>query len=195
MPVREEPALHTHTLSTHARFIRSCSGLEAVAGANSRAEVDLGQLLYTQQAKPPSQRVRRMNMMGLTRSLTVMAACVGVANAFATGGRLRSLVTNPNPRPTRGTSSVSMLGVVITGGANGVGYAYADEFLARRHAVVICDIKDPAPAVAALKKKHPGEYCTQRTHVRTRARTFERARTRTRTHARTQMMGQALSPP
>lgn len=48
-----------------------------------------------------------------------------------------------------------MLGVVITGGANGVGWAYADEFLARKHSVVICDIKDPESAIAALKRKHP----------------------------------------
>jgi len=47
-------------------------------------------------------------------------------------------------------------GVVITGGAGGVGYAYADEFLKRGHQVVICDVKDPVAAVDALKKKHPG---------------------------------------
>ena len=45
-------------------------------------------------------------------------------------------------------------GVVITGGAGGVGYAYADSFLARGHWVVICDVKDPADAVAALRAKH-----------------------------------------
>jgi len=46
-------------------------------------------------------------------------------------------------------------GVVITGGAAGVGWAYADEFLKRGHRVVICDVKDPTPAVEALKRKHP----------------------------------------
>eukprot|EP00913_Durusdinium_trenchii_P013164 g12356.t1 len=35
-------------------------------------------------------------------------------------------------------------GVVITGGAAGVGFAYADEFLARGHQVVICDVKEKA---------------------------------------------------
>jgi len=45
-------------------------------------------------------------------------------------------------------------GVVITGGAAGVGYAYADEFLARGHQVVICDVKDCTTAVEALKAKH-----------------------------------------
>ena len=47
-------------------------------------------------------------------------------------------------------------GVVITGGANGVGYAYADSFMRRGHNVVICDVKDPASAVAALEDKHQG---------------------------------------
>lgn len=46
-------------------------------------------------------------------------------------------------------------GVVITGGAAGVGYAYADEFLKRGHRVVICDVKDPSVAVDALRQKHP----------------------------------------
>jgi chlorophyll(ide) b reductase len=44
---------------------------------------------------------------------------------------------------------------VITGAAGGVGYAYAEEFLRRGHWVVICDVKDPAPAVEALQKDYP----------------------------------------
>jgi len=56
-------------------------------------------------------------------------------------------------------------GAVVTGGAAGVGFAYADEFLRRGHRVVICDIKDPADAVASLKAKYGadaqifGEVC------------------------------------
>jgi len=46
--------------------------------------------------------------------------------------------------------------VVITGGANGVGYAYADSFMKRGHNVVICDVKDPEAAIAALEAKHQG---------------------------------------
>jgi len=46
--------------------------------------------------------------------------------------------------------------VVITGGANGVGYAYADSFIKRGHNVVICDVRDPAAAIAALEAKHQG---------------------------------------
>ena len=47
-------------------------------------------------------------------------------------------------------------GVVITGGANGVGFAYADEFLKRGHSVVICDIKDTSEPVQALQRRNPG---------------------------------------
>lgn len=50
---------------------------------------------------------------------------------------------------------MSSKGVVITGGAGGVGYAYADTLMREGHWVVICDVKDPAPAVAALRAKHP----------------------------------------
>ena len=53
-------------------------------------------------------------------------------------------------------SGLPAQGVVITGGAGGVGYAYADSFMARGHNVVICDVKDPEAAVAALQQKHAG---------------------------------------
>jgi chlorophyll(ide) b reductase len=46
-------------------------------------------------------------------------------------------------------------GVVITGGANGVGFAYAGEFMDRGYDVVICDVKDCAAAAAALTKRYP----------------------------------------
>lgn len=46
-------------------------------------------------------------------------------------------------------------GVVITGGAGGVGFAYAGEFMDRGYDVVICDVKDCSAAASALKKKHP----------------------------------------
>lgn len=57
---------------------------------------------------------------------------------------------------TPDVENMSPRGVVITGGANGVGFAYADSFMKRGHSVVICDIKDPAEAVAALQKKYEG---------------------------------------
>ena len=37
-----------------------------------------------------------------------------------------------------------------------MGYAYADSFMARGHSVVICDVRDPEAAVAALQQKHAG---------------------------------------
>jgi chlorophyll(ide) b reductase len=46
-------------------------------------------------------------------------------------------------------------GVVITGGANGVGFAYAGEFMDRGYDVVICDVKDCTVAAAALSNRHP----------------------------------------
>ena len=45
--------------------------------------------------------------------------------------------------------------VVITGSAGGVGYAYAEQFLAGGHSVVISDIVNVEAAVASLKKKFP----------------------------------------
>ena len=46
-------------------------------------------------------------------------------------------------------------GVVITGGANGVGFAYAGEFMDRGYSVVICDIKDGTTAAKSLAARHP----------------------------------------
>lgn len=46
-------------------------------------------------------------------------------------------------------------GVVITGGAGGVGFAYAGEFMDRGYSVVICDVKDCASAEKVLKERHP----------------------------------------
>jgi len=58
------------------------------------------------------------------------------------------------PRPD--VDNLAPRGVVITGGAGGVGYACADSFMQRGHKVVICDVKDPEAAVAALQQKHEG---------------------------------------
>jgi chlorophyll(ide) b reductase len=46
-------------------------------------------------------------------------------------------------------------GIVITGGANGVGFAYAGEFMDRGYDVVICDVKDCTAAATALTNRHP----------------------------------------
>jgi chlorophyll(ide) b reductase len=46
-------------------------------------------------------------------------------------------------------------GVVITGAAGGVGFAYAGEFMDRGYDVVICDVKDCSAAATALSRRHP----------------------------------------
>mmetsp|Transcript_16265 Transcript_16265/g.25385 ORF Transcript_16265/g.25385 Transcript_16265/m.25385 type:complete len:341 (+) Transcript_16265:47-1069(+) len=51
--------------------------------------------------------------------------------------------------------SMSAGGVVITGSAGGVGFAYAGEFMDRGYSVVICDVKDCATAARALESRHP----------------------------------------
>ena len=46
-------------------------------------------------------------------------------------------------------------GVVVTGAAGGVGFAYAGEFMDRGYDVVICDVKDCSIAAKALTAAHP----------------------------------------
>lgn len=54
-------------------------------------------------------------------------------------------------------------GVVITGSAGGVGFAYAGEFMDRGFDVVICDVKDCSEAAKSLAARHPNGtvYATQ----------------------------------
>ena len=91
--------------------------------------------------------------MPSARTPLLLLACVACASG--------SFVTSLLPRAHKqrlASSAITMAqakGVVITGGAGGVGWAYADEFMRQGHWVVICDVKDPEPAVAALKAKHP----------------------------------------
>ncbi|KAL7571473.1 hypothetical protein ACA910_019225 [Epithemia clementina (nom. ined.)] len=59
-------------------------------------------------------------------------------------------VSNTNDERNSGSSNSNLGGVVITGGANGVGFAYAKEFLQRGYKVVICDIQDCTAAAKAL---------------------------------------------
>jgi len=46
-------------------------------------------------------------------------------------------------------------GVVVTGSAGGVGFAYAGEFMDRGYDVVICDVKDCSVPAKALAAAHP----------------------------------------
>ena len=43
---------------------------------------------------------------------------------------------------------------MITGGAGGVGFAYAGEFMNRGYDVVICDVQDCSSAAKALEDRH-----------------------------------------
>ena len=63
-------------------------------------------------------------------------------------------ISAPNSRVSS-TSLAANGGVVITGSAGGVGWAYAGEFMERGYDVVICDVKDCTTAAAALIQKHP----------------------------------------
>ena len=76
------------------------------------------------------------------------------SSAFTTSLPRQSFQTS---RKYGGSSSLSMMaaspsdgGVVITGAAGGVGYAYATEFVKRGYDVVICDVQDCTQAVRAL---------------------------------------------
>jgi chlorophyll(ide) b reductase len=67
-----------------------------------------------------------------------------------------SLCSTPTTAPTIPTNP-KQGGVVITGGAGGVGFAYAGEFLQRGYDVVICDVKDCTQAAKALAQRYPAQ--------------------------------------
>jgi chlorophyll(ide) b reductase len=86
--------------------------------------------------------------------LASFSAQLLVLNAFAP-----TLTARPM-RPAVAASSsniqqtMSTGGVVITGAAGGVGFAYAGEFMDRGYDVVICDVKDCTSAAKALASRH-----------------------------------------
>eukprot|EP00579_Thalassiosira_antarctica_P000552 CAMPEP_0201874188 /NCGR_PEP_ID=MMETSP0902-20130614/6509_1 /ASSEMBLY_ACC=CAM_ASM_000551 /TAXON_ID=420261 /ORGANISM="Thalassiosira antarctica, Strain CCMP982" /LENGTH=330 /DNA_ID=CAMNT_0048400999 /DNA_START=32 /DNA_END=1024 /DNA_ORIENTATION=+ len=79
----------------------------------------------------------------------LLALSPSLSNAFAPP---TSISTS-----TRTTSLNAMPdgGVVVTGSAGGVGFAYAGEFMDRGYDVVICDIQDCASAAKSLTTNHP----------------------------------------
>jgi chlorophyll(ide) b reductase len=73
-----------------------------------------------------------------------------------------NLANHPHPTTRDGSVVSSALfmstsgpGVVITGSAGGVGFAYAGEFMDRGYSVVICDVKDCTSAAKVLAQRHP----------------------------------------
>lgn len=89
--------------------------------------------------------------------IPIILSSITVSHAF-----ISSTYRAPINKSARyGSSSLSMVtegnggGVVITGGAGGVGFAYAGEFMDRGYSVVICDVKDCKTAEKVLKERHP----------------------------------------
>jgi NAD(P)-dependent dehydrogenase (short-subunit alcohol dehydrogenase family) len=88
--------------------------------------------------------------------VAIVSSIVLSANAFAPV----SFRAKCTPAAMASSSSSALAaqsdgGVVITGGAAGVGYAYAGEFMDRGYDVVICDVRDCKSAAAALTARHP----------------------------------------
>mmetsp|Transcript_31658 Transcript_31658/g.74491 ORF Transcript_31658/g.74491 Transcript_31658/m.74491 type:complete len:329 (-) Transcript_31658:1397-2383(-) len=92
-----------------------------------------------------------MRVLSICLSALAVSSVTGFAPASVPGSRLSS------------TELFANGGVVITGSAGGVGWAYAGEFMDRGYDVVICDVKDCTVAAAALESKHKGAkvYHTQ----------------------------------
>lgn len=65
------------------------------------------------------------------------------------------LTSVASPRSSTSLAAMPDGGVVITGSAGGVGFAYAGEFMDRGYDVVICDVKDCTAAAKALAARHP----------------------------------------
>ena len=98
-------------------------------------------------------------MMQYLPLLTLLSTHFLSLNAFAPTLTTRSMRLTNNAALTSSSSTSSQLemsagGVVITGAAGGVGYAYAGEFMDRGYNVVICDVKDCSAAAKALASQH-----------------------------------------
>lgn len=91
----------------------------------------------------------------MKQSILFLAAVVATVDGFITS---RSSFT-PNlgvaSRAYPSALTMSAGGVVITGGAGGVGFAYAGEFMDRGFDVVICDVQDCSTAAKVLTSRHP----------------------------------------
>ena len=91
--------------------------------------------------------------MGYFRFSLISTLLVASVNAFAPAG-----VSNTRMSDMAASSSALSMangGVVITGAAGGVGFAYAGEFMDRGYDVVICDVRDCTSAAKALTDRHP----------------------------------------
>ena len=122
--------------------------------------------IFHRSSKPKSifkfQQRRQLTMVTLTQGIVVLilvASSVRVSSFTSHVATTRPLVSRRNTLNTdRSGNALNAMpdgGVVITGGANGVGFAYAGEFMERGYDVVICDVKDCTAAASSLTKRHP----------------------------------------
>jgi len=91
---------------------------------------------------------------------TFLFAQLSALNAFAPTPKTFNSLTSPIVSTSLSMASSTITegnggGVVVTGAAGGVGFAYAGEFMDRGYDVVICDVKDCSIAAKALTARHP----------------------------------------
>lgn len=98
-------------------------------------------------------------MIYTMRSSCLLALAVSAISAFQADAFAPSFQTSKSAALQSSSSALSMAGgnggVVITGSAGGVGFAYAGEFMDRGYDVVICDVKDCSISAQALESRHP----------------------------------------
>ena len=75
--------------------------------------------------------------------------------SFAAVKAFAPVLSSSGARSSSSLMAMPEGGVVITGSAGGVGFAYAGEFMDRGYDVVICDVKDCTAAAKALTERHP----------------------------------------
>ena len=89
----------------------------------------------------------------LSTSCAVAFAPSNVGNAFSS--TIQSASSSSSLYMSDAFEGPPEGGVVITGAAGGVGFAYAGEFMDRGYDVVVCDVKDCTNAARALTARHP----------------------------------------
>ena len=98
-----------------------------------------------------------MKSLASVAALLSLLSSLSLSHAFTTTMNSLSGVNAITRVRSRNALSMSMAdgGVVVTGAAGGVGFAYAGEFMDRGYNVVICDVKDCSAAANALTARHP----------------------------------------
>lgn len=92
----------------------------------------------------------------MKQSIFFLTAVIATVNGFISSrGSFTSNRGVASPRAHPSALTMSAGGVVITGGAGGVGFAYAGEFMDRGYDVIICDVQDCTAAAEALTSRHP----------------------------------------